>query len=63
VSLDHPRDLLHRRERDALGQNASPEYRFYTSGDPKLFARVATTLLRRPVREAGYVDLDAVPSR
>jgi glutamate racemase len=48
------------RERDGLGQNNPPEYRFYTTGDPVLFARVATTLLRRPVREAGYVDLDAI---
>jgi len=51
------------RERDALGENPSPEYRFYTTGDPKLVARVATTLLRRPVSEAGYVDLSKIASR
>ncbi len=45
------------RERDALGQNEKPDYRFYTTGDPKLFGRVATTLLRRPVRDVGYVEL------
>ena len=51
------------RERDALGRNNAPEYRFYTTGDPKLFARVATTLLRRPVRDAGYVDLGGIAAR
>jgi glutamate racemase len=45
------------RERDALGENNPPEYRFYTTGDPALFGRVATTLLRRPVRDVGYVEL------
>jgi glutamate racemase len=47
-------------ERDALRQDERPEYRFYTTGDTKLFSRVATTLLRRPVQDAGYVDLDLV---
>jgi glutamate racemase len=51
------------RERDALGENPSPEYRFYTTGDPTLVARVATTLLRRPVREAAYVDLAKIAPR
>jgi glutamate racemase len=55
------RDVL--RERDALGQNPEPEYRFYTTGDTRLFARVATTLLRRPVLEAGYVDLEIIAPR
>jgi glutamate racemase len=45
------------RERDALGSNNPPDYRFYTTGDPALFGRVATTLLRRPVRDVGYVEL------
>src|SRR5437870_6118702 len=45
------------RQRDALGDNERSEYRFYTTGDPKLFARVATKLLRFPVDEAGYVEL------
>jgi len=44
-------------ERAALGANDPPDYRFYTTGDPQLFARVATTLLRRPVHDAGYVEL------
>jgi glutamate racemase len=45
------------RERDALAENNAPEYHFYTTGDPALFGRVATTLLRRPVQDVGYVDL------
>jgi glutamate racemase len=51
------------RERDALARNTSPEYSFYTSGDPQQVGRVASTLLRRPVHHVGYVDLDTVPAR
>jgi glutamate racemase len=34
-----------------------PEYDFYTTGDPKVFARVAGKLLRDDVAEVGWVDL------
>jgi len=44
-------------ERDAFGQNAQPEHRFYTTGDPALFAVVAGKLLRFPVRDVGHVQL------
>ena len=44
-------------ERDAFAQNADPTYRFYTTGDPRVFARVAGKLLRFPVRDVGYVEL------
>lgn len=44
-------------ERDALAENAQPEYRFYTTGDPGAFASVASKLLRFPVRDAGFVEL------
>lgn len=47
-------------ESDALARNPSPEYTFYTTGDAELFARVATKLLRFPVRNVGYVDLESV---
>jgi glutamate racemase len=49
------RQLL--RERDALAAGVKPSYSFYTTGDTRLFARVASKLLRFPVKEAGYVDL------
>jgi len=49
------RQLL--RERDALADNPEPTYRFYTTGDPKVFGRVASKLLRLPVREVGYAQL------
>jgi len=42
---------------DGLAQNAKPSYRFYTTGDTKLFGQVASKLLRMPVRDVGYVDL------
>ena len=44
-------------ERDAFAQNAQPSHRFYTTGDPKRFARVASKLLRFPVRDVGYAEL------
>ncbi len=44
-------------ERGALGENPSPTYGFFTTGDPKVFARVASKLLRLPVRDVGYVEL------
>lgn len=54
-------------QRDALAQNPSPAYTFYTTGDTAFFARVATKLLRFPVRDVGFVRLEsvqaAVPSR
>ena len=45
------------RGRGALGGNDRPEYSFYTTGDKDLFARVATTLLRFPVRNAAHADI------
>lgn len=45
-------------ERDAFAENSAPSYRFYTTGDPQLFARVAQRLLRFPVKDVGYVDLE-----
>lgn len=44
-------------ERDAFAGNANPTYRFYTTGDPRQFATVASKLLRFPVRDVGYVQL------
>lgn len=44
-------------ERDAFADSAKPAYRFYATGDPQLFARVASKLLRLPVREVGDVEL------
>jgi glutamate racemase len=44
-------------ERDALAANADPEYRFFTTGDPGVFASVASKLLRLPVRDVGLVEL------
>jgi glutamate racemase len=41
----------------SLGANEHPEYEFFTTGDPGVFTRVASKLLRLPVEEAGYVDL------
>jgi glutamate racemase len=46
-------------QRGALADNASPEFSFYTTGDPKLFGRVASKLLRMPVDDVGYADLAA----
>jgi len=45
-------------QRDAFAENAEPSYSFYTTGDPAVFQRVATTLLRMPVEDAGHVDLE-----
>jgi glutamate racemase len=47
-------------ERDALADNPSPAYTFYTTGDTDLFGRVATKLLRFPVREVTAVHLESV---
>ncbi len=47
-------------ERDALAQNPAPAYTFFTTGDTALFGRVATKLLRFPVRDVGYVHLESV---
>ena len=49
-------------ERDAFAEDPAPRFEFYTTGDPAVFGRVATTLLRFPVREVGFVDLDRVPA-
>ncbi len=45
------------RERDAFAANPRPEYRFYTTGDARIFARVASKLLRFPVRDAEHVEI------
>jgi glutamate racemase len=45
-------------QRDAFAQNAKPCYRFFTTGDPAVFARVAGKLLRMPVGEVGFVRLE-----
>jgi glutamate racemase len=47
-------------EGDALAANPSPAYTFYTTGDTALFGRVASKLLRIPVRNVGYVHLESV---
>jgi len=47
-------------ERDALAANPSPSYTFYTTGDTALFGRIASKLLRIPVRNVGYVHLESV---
>ena len=47
-------------ERDALAANPSPSHTFYTTGDVEIFGRVATKLLRIPVRDVGLVHLEAV---
>lgn len=47
-------------EGDALARNPAPDYAFYTTGDTALFGRVATMLLRFPVRDVGYVHLESV---
>ena len=49
------RQLL--RERDAFASNPSPSYRFYTTGDARLFGRVASKLLRFPVRDVHHVEI------
>ena len=49
------RQLL--RERDALAANPKPTYGFYTTGDADVFKRVASRLLRTPVRDAEHVEI------
>jgi glutamate racemase len=44
-------------DRDALATDSKPKHSFYTTGDPEVFARVAGTLLRQPVREVGYAEI------
>ncbi len=44
-------------QRDAFAGEGKPSYGFYTTGDPKVFARVASKLLRTPVRDVGRVEL------
>ncbi len=44
-------------ERDALAESSQPTYQFNTTGDPEVFARVATKLLRFPVQDVGYVEI------
>lgn len=44
-------------ERAAFAENANPTHRFYTTGDPRQFAAVASKLLRFPVRDVGYAEL------
>jgi glutamate racemase len=44
-------------ERDALTARSAGRYRFYTTGDPGRFRRVAQTVMRLPVIEVGRVDL------
>ncbi len=46
------RQLL--RESDSLAQSPSPTLRFYTTGDPGLFGRVASRLLRAHVGDVGH---------
>ncbi len=47
-------------ERDALAQQKHASYRFFTTGDVDVFGRVASKLLRFPVDEVGYVQLEKV---
>jgi glutamate racemase len=49
------RQLL--RERDQLASNPKPVHRFYTTGDLEVFKRVASRLLRTPVRDAERVEI------
>jgi len=49
------RQLL--READALASGGSPRYEWFTTGDPQVFARVATKLLRFPVRQVERVAI------
>jgi len=45
-------------ERDAFApEDQEPEYRFYATGDRRVFERVASKLLRFPVHDAGAVEL------
>jgi glutamate racemase len=65
VRVYDPSKPVARRVRDLLAQTdgfASPdhvaEYSYYTTGDPKIFKRVASKLLRLPVTDVGFVELD-----
>jgi glutamate racemase len=49
------RQLL--RERDELAVNAKPRHLFYTTGDAGVFTRVASRLLRKPVRDVEHVEI------
>jgi glutamate racemase len=49
------RQLL--RERDEFAVNANPRHRFYTTGDDGVFRRVASRLLRTPVRDVEHVEI------
>ena len=49
------RQLL--EEADALANSENPTYRFFTTGDPEVFASVATGLLGFPVTDVGYADI------
>jgi len=49
------RQLL--RERDELAEDAKPQHGFYTTGDANVFARVASRLLRTPVRAVEHVEI------
>jgi glutamate racemase len=49
------RQLL--RERDELADNAKPRHGFYTTGDANVFARVASRLLRTPVRTVERIEI------
>lgn len=49
------RQLL--RERDALAVNAKPRHTFFTTGDPGVFTRVASRLLRTSVRNVEHVEI------
>lgn len=45
------------REREALGDNPRPRHLFFTTGDAAVFSRVASRLLRMPVREVERVEI------
>ena len=49
------RQLL--RERDGFASNPRPAFRFYTTGDARVFGPVAAKLLRQPVRDVKRVSI------
>jgi len=63
VTLFDPSRPVARRVRQLLAEfdqfasNPSPAFRFYTTGDAKVFAKVASRLLRIPVTNAQHVEL------
>jgi glutamate racemase len=64
VRVYDPSRPVARRVRQLLAAGESfagpahqPEYSFYTTGDPTLFARVASKLLRLSVTDVGFVQL------